>query len=53
MADVYTYMQWKYNLWSEEIVEKISPEELYRKYSPLHEASLSNCAEKLKEICHL
>lgn len=53
MADVYTYLQWKYNLSSEEIVEKIEPEELYRKYSPLHETSLSNAAEKLKEIYQL
>lgn len=53
MADVYTYLQWKYNLSSEEIVEKIKPEELYYKFSPLHEASLENCAEKLKEIYQL
>lgn len=53
MADVYTYLQWKYNLRSGEIVRKIPPEELYRKYSPLHEAPLSNCAEKLKAIYHL
>lgn len=53
MADVYTYLQWKYNLSSEEIVEKIKPEELYKKYSPLHEASLANSAEKLKEIYQL
>ena len=53
MADVYTYLQWNYNLRSGEIVRKIPPEELYRKYSPLHEAPLSNCAEKLKTIYHL
>lgn len=50
MADVYTYMQWKYNLMSEDIVEKIKPEELYGKYSPLHEASLQNGVEKLRKI---
>lgn len=50
MADVYTYLQWKYNLSSEKIVKKIEPENLYKKYSPLHEASLSNCAEKLLKI---
>lgn len=50
MADVYTYMQWKYNLKSEEIVDKINPEELYSIYSPLHEASLENGAEKIKKI---
>lgn len=53
MADVYTYLQWRYNLSSEEIVEKIRPEELYDKYSPLHETSLSNCTEKLKAIYEL
>lgn len=50
MADVYTYLQWKYNLPSEKIVQKIEPENLYQKYFPLHEASLSNCAEKLRKI---
>lgn len=50
MADIYTYMQWKYNLKSEEIADKINPEELYRIYSPLHEASLENGAEKLRKI---
>lgn len=50
MADVYTYLQWKYNLSSEKIVKKIEPENLYQKYSPLHEASLSNCAEKLRKV---
>lgn len=50
MADVYTYMQWKYNLMSEDIVEKIKPEELYGKYSPLHETSLQNGVEKLRKI---
>lgn len=53
MADVYTYLQWKYNLSSEKIVEKIEPEQLYKKYSPLHEASLANCAEKLIKIYQL
>lgn len=53
MADVYTYFQWRYNLLSKIIVEKIEPEELYQKYSPLHEASLSNCVEKLKKIYRL
>lgn len=50
MADVYVYLQWKYGLYSGKIVEKISPEDLYRKYYPLHEASLQNGAEKLMEI---
>lgn len=50
MSDIYTYLQWKYNLKSEEIVDKISPEELYSIYSPLHEASLENGVEKIKKI---
>ena len=53
MADVYTYMQWKYNLKSEDIVDKIKPKELYNKYFPLHEASLENGVEKLKKIYNL
>lgn len=47
MADIYVYMQWKYVLWSAEIVEKIKPEELYKMYYPLHEASIANGCEKL------
>lgn len=50
MADIYTYMQWKYNLKSTEIVKKIAPQELYAKYYPLHETSIENGVEKLKEI---
>ena len=53
MADVYTYMQWKYDLKSEDIADKIKPEELYNKYFPLHEASLENGAEKLKKIYNI
>lgn len=47
MADVYTFMQWRYNLKSCEIVRKIKPDELYTKYYPLHETSLKNGVEKL------
>lgn len=47
MADVYTFMQWRYNLKSGEIVRKIKPDELYTKYYPLHETSLKNGVEKL------
>ena len=50
MADIYTYLQWKYNLSSFSIADKIQPEELYDKYSPLHETSLGNAAEKLIKI---
>ena len=50
MADIYVYMQWKHNILSSEIVMKIKPEALYQKYSPLHETSIENGVEKLKEI---
>lgn len=50
MADIYTYMQWKWSLSSEDIVKKIKPEDLYLKYDPLHEASVENGAEKLRGI---
>lgn len=50
MADVYTYLQWEYNLPSSQIAEKIKPRQLYEQYFPLHEASISNCAEKLRKI---
>ncbi len=53
MADIYTYLQWKYNLKSEDIVTKIEPEDLYKKYSPLHEASLENSTEKLRKIYNI
>lgn len=47
MADIYTYMQWSYNISSAEIVEKIPPEQLYKKYNPLHETSIVNGCRKL------
>ena len=50
MADIYTYMQWKYNIPSSDIVKKIKPEELYSKYYPLHEASVENGIDKLRAI---
>lgn len=50
MADIYTYMQWKYSYLSGEIVKAISPKELYKKYYPLHEASIEIGVEKLNEI---
>ena len=40
MADIYTYMQWRYNVPSGELVKKLEPEELYSKYYPLHETCL-------------
>ena len=50
MADMYTYLQWKYNISSSEIISRIKAEELYKKYFPLHEASIENGAEKLKTM---
>lgn len=47
MADIYVYMQWKYDLSSVEIVEKTAPETLYQKYYPLHETSVENVVRKL------
>ena len=49
MADIYTYMQWNYNLLSSNIVGKIEPKELYSMYYPLHETSIENAVEKLKK----
>ena len=53
MADIYTYLQWKYALPSEQIAEKILPEDLYKKYCPLHETSIENAVDKLKQIYSL
>lgn len=50
MADIYTCMQWKYDIPSSEIVRAILPGNLYEMYYPLHEASLENGMEKLKKI---
>lgn len=47
MADIYVYMQWKYNILSSRIAEKVKPKELYFKYYPLHETSVENGVEKL------
>ena len=53
MADIYTYLQWKYALPSEQIAEKVFPEDLYKKYYPLHETSIENAVDKLKQIYSL
>ena len=50
IADIYTYIQWKYDIASSDIVQIITPEDLYEKYYPLHETSVENGAEKLKEL---
>lgn len=52
MADIYNYMQWKYAILSSEIAAHIPPKQLYNMYYPLHEASLSNGADKLMQIGH-
>lgn len=50
MADIYTYMQWKWNLPLKDIVQGVGPAELYGKYYPLHEASIENGADKLRKF---
>lgn len=50
MADIYTYMQWKYAYPSADIVAVIKPDELYDKYYPLHETSVEAGAERLRKI---
>ena len=49
MADIYTCMQWKYNLKSEVIEDKIKPEDIYNKYSPLHETSIEKWCGKIEK----
>lgn len=53
MADIYTFMQWKYAMSSKDIVKKIRPEDLYKKYSPLHEMSVKNGVDRLIKIYDL
>lgn len=50
MADIYTLLQWQYGLRSKDIVKRIPPGILYKKYNPLHEASLENGIRKLYDI---
>ena len=47
MADVYTYMQWRYRLSSADLVRILPPELLAEAYYPLHETGLSVACEKL------
>ena len=47
MADVYTYMQWRYRLSSAVLVRILPPELLGEAYYPLHETGLSVACEKL------
>lgn len=47
LADVYVYLQWKYNISSSQIIERLPPENLMLDYDPLHETNLSNACDKL------
>lgn len=49
MADIYTLMQWMYNIPSAEIADKIPSFVLAQKFNPLHETSEKNACEKLYE----
>ena len=53
MSDCYVTLQWKYRLWSSEIIDIVKPENLYNQYYPLHETSLTNAVTKIYEIYHL
>lgn len=47
MAEIYVYLQWKYNIPSTEIIKNIPSLSLAKMYSPLHETSIENACEKL------
>lgn len=47
MADIYVYLQWKYDLYSSVIVQRMPPEKLAGLFNPLHEASIRSGAEKI------
>lgn len=47
LADIYTYMQWKYNLSSSEICKVLSSRELAKMYGPLHEMGINKACERL------
>lgn len=47
IADIYVLLQWRYNIQSAKISQKLSAEELCRAYNPLHETSYENACEKL------
>ena len=53
MSDCYITLQWKYRLWSSEIIDIVKPEKLYKQYYPLHETSLTNAVTKIYEIYQL
>lgn len=50
IADIYVVMQWKYNIASSEIIQKLPCEELYKLYNPLHEASIEVAIDKLYKL---
>ena len=47
LADVYTYMQWKYNLPSSEICKVLPSKDLAKLYGPLHEMGINKTCERL------
>lgn len=47
IADVYVYIQWRYQVSSADLVRHLPPEELCQLYYPLHETSLAAACEKL------
>lgn len=47
MADIYVLFQWRYNLPSKELSERVPAKELARIYNPLHEASEKIACEKI------
>ena len=53
MSDCYVTLQWRYRLWSSEMIDMVKPEKLYKQYYPLHETSLSNAVVKIYNIYHL
>lgn len=47
VADIYVLLQWRYNIPSAEISQKLPAEVLCDMYNPLHETSHMNACEKL------
>ena len=50
MADVYIHALYELDMTFAQAVEMADPEWLYTHFSPLHEASISNCWDKIKLI---
>ena len=47
VADIYVRMQWKYNIPSTFLSQKIPAKDIYKAYYPLHETSYDNACAKL------